>query len=529
MTADHLFRLIKTLSKNEKGYIKKNASLHTINGQKNKYIKLFDALDRMKVYEEKTLHQSFLKDPFLKSLPVAKNYLFHFILRQLEAYHKSTKAEIRSALNQAEILYEKGLIDQCRKKVEKAEIQAKKYELTEELFAIYSWKLNLPESGKKESDNEKDIQSIRKEMELQTEQLRQTLEDESELRLITNRCHFLGIAREQKDILPLENTLAILEKKKPTSNSSFAIRYLHYQKLTTLYQALHKPMKELIYCKKKIELFRENMHMLDVQPNLYLFLTELERSFHLEFMLGYYDSMLDSFESLFRQCQENPVYKKLMQTYLLTLKFGMNVQLGKFELALKQVSKINAHFTDIDFSETLEIRKKRFILDSAVALLAVKNYGASLRQIDELLKASSTEINSDIYYFAQVLQLIVYFEKGDIELLLYRTRSAYRTLYRHNKLHRIEKLLLDFLRKENEAGWDKKAQTEIFTRLEANLEVLFKQHPEEKKLLSYFDLTAWVESKIDKVAIQEVLQLRFRRVYDSVPGKQLLKYLSEPN
>ena len=51
-TSDNLFKLVKSLSKSEKGYFKKYANFHVRNEQNN-YTKIFDAIDNQKEYDEK--------------------------------------------------------------------------------------------------------------------------------------------------------------------------------------------------------------------------------------------------------------------------------------------------------------------------------------------------------------------------------------------------------------------------------------------------------------------------------------------
>ncbi|HEV7231587.1 MAG TPA: hypothetical protein VGO45_09685, partial [Bacteroidia bacterium] len=344
--------------------------------------------------------------------------------------------------------------------------------------------------------------------------------------LIQDRCRNMGLARSPKDIVELENKVAELEKKKKKEYSSFSAAFMHYQKLGILYEALNKPMKTLVYSKKKIELLNANIQMTEILPYSTLFVAELEKVFNLEFTLGFYDQLLDSFETLQELSSKNPGSRKLMQVSLFSLKFNSCMRTGKFEAALKHAQKIRSFYEEMDFSETLEIRRNKLILECAVANLALKNYQAALKNVDELLMGSASDLSSDLYYFSQILQVLVYFEKGDIELLLYRTRAAYRTLYRHNKLHRIEKFLLDFLKKENSDGWDKKAETQVFTTLQTNLAQFFKSYPEEKKLLQYFDLNAWVESKIAKCTMADIIEARHAKLFASAGGKQLLKAIT---
>ena len=84
--SDDLFQLIKSMSKSEKGYFKKFASKHTI-GEKNIYVKLFDAMDRIDEYNELLIKKKFAGEKFADKLYSTKNYLFNLILKALSSYH----------------------------------------------------------------------------------------------------------------------------------------------------------------------------------------------------------------------------------------------------------------------------------------------------------------------------------------------------------------------------------------------------------------------------------------------------------
>ncbi|MDQ3021512.1 MAG: hypothetical protein M3R36_13225 [Bacteroidota bacterium] len=80
---DDLFQLIKSLTQSEKRFFKVYASLHHIKGDENKYFKLFNAIDKQKIYDEELIRKQFGNEKFLKQLFVVKNYLYHTILKSL--------------------------------------------------------------------------------------------------------------------------------------------------------------------------------------------------------------------------------------------------------------------------------------------------------------------------------------------------------------------------------------------------------------------------------------------------------------
>lgn len=75
MSSSNLHQLIKSLSAPEKGYVKKQATVHVI-GEQNKYIRIFEAIEKQKEYDEKAILKKFKDDPILNNFSVAKNYLF---------------------------------------------------------------------------------------------------------------------------------------------------------------------------------------------------------------------------------------------------------------------------------------------------------------------------------------------------------------------------------------------------------------------------------------------------------------------
>lgn len=87
---DDLFILIKSLSKTEKAYFKKYASIHSNKGQQQ-YLSLFDLLNDMTVYDEAILKKK-IAHLGITQLPVYKNYLYKIILRsQVQYTHTHTE------------------------------------------------------------------------------------------------------------------------------------------------------------------------------------------------------------------------------------------------------------------------------------------------------------------------------------------------------------------------------------------------------------------------------------------------------
>jgi hypothetical protein len=139
-TQDDLFNLIQSLSKSEKKYFRQYTKLHVI-GDKNNYIRLFDFLDKQKVYNKYLLLQTFKNERFTKNFNVAKAYLFSVIMRSLQSYYAGLSAEtrIRNLLNDVDILISKGLNEKALKLARQAVKMAKQHETYALLLHALDW------------------------------------------------------------------------------------------------------------------------------------------------------------------------------------------------------------------------------------------------------------------------------------------------------------------------------------------------------------------------------------------------------
>ncbi|MCK6648167.1 MAG: hypothetical protein L6Q66_00790, partial [Bacteroidia bacterium] len=124
----------------EKRYFKIYSSRHVI-GHNNNYIHLFDEIDKQKEYDEAKIKSVFIHETFVKHLPSEKNYLYNHILESLNAFHKDRTFLTRysNILVNIEVLYNKGLYEQCRKVIQKAKKEAYALEKFSILFLIIRW------------------------------------------------------------------------------------------------------------------------------------------------------------------------------------------------------------------------------------------------------------------------------------------------------------------------------------------------------------------------------------------------------
>jgi hypothetical protein len=114
-SSDTLFQLVKSLKKSEKRnfklYVKRNSSSENL-----KIIQLFDALDRMEVYDEVHLLKK-NKGLSKQQLSNSKAHLYRQILSSLRLirHENNIVIQLHEQLDHAEILYNQGLYLQSLK------------------------------------------------------------------------------------------------------------------------------------------------------------------------------------------------------------------------------------------------------------------------------------------------------------------------------------------------------------------------------------------------------------------------------
>jgi hypothetical protein len=133
--SDELYRLIHSLTVEEKGYFKKFAARHKAAG--NVYIRLFDAINKQKNFEEESLIKTFAAYNY----PDLKLYLKDTITDCMVLYYKTSHPHVKlfNQLQKIHFLMVKGLTQEAIKAVEKALKQSAQMEL----FSITQYLLRM--------------------------------------------------------------------------------------------------------------------------------------------------------------------------------------------------------------------------------------------------------------------------------------------------------------------------------------------------------------------------------------------------
>jgi len=507
---DALFDLIKSLSKTEKRYFK----LWTIrNGSKeNKYIILFDAIEKQKVYNEhKMLQSKSLTKGVTANFRFNKHYLYHLILRSLNSFHSysSVDAELKDMLHSIEVLYEKGLFEQCEKMVHKGKSISEKYENYLSHLNFLKWEIELMNTKSHIGVTQVGIKKAYQQV---TEVVKQYT-DLNKYSMLITLSTIGGVkkggarsAKERKAIqniqdMDLENSKNNIEEKK-LSYGEKEIIYFHKFNISRL----NEDYKMALYYLQCLEKLTETKpYRIKEHPLRYI--STLDNLVFAKKMLGQYDV-----EETIKKLKLIPIkygiksarIKNIIFYRACNLELDNCVHTGEFK---KGLAVINDLLNQQKKSYLKVNNKEREIVlyyNMALVFFGAENYASANLYLNKIINDTTSDLRRDLYSYARILQLITHYEMGKQGLIYYMVSSKYRLLIKRKNLNKFENAILDFIKKKTPKINSKNEAIVAFKGLKDELLIIIK-NPFEKKALDYFDFISWLDSKIENKKFAEIV------------------------
>ncbi len=495
IASEELHKLIKSLSQSEKRFFKIYASRHVI-GEVNNYVYLFDAITNQKHYDEKEIKRKFEGEPFMNRFAAVKNYLHHLILKSMRNFHSGSTIdiELKEMLIDIDFLYQKGLYKQCQKLHSKAEKLAIETDKKTRLLEILEWKAKILQITNKDSEQEHFHKNVFLEESHILNTIKLSLELKSEVLDVFAMIRKKGFARSTKDLELINEVVKKYSKlnyQKLNFNDKYYLNYIN----TVYFTSSGKNQKSYFYTKRNIDLLESIPAKLRDEEfekyivslnNLVVNLININKVTEIK-------PYLEKIRSLAtHNIRENIIL--WATSYKLVL--GVTIKSGDYDEAERIVEEVStgmAFYSDKIPATDIVLLK----FNMAIVYFVCNNYSKAIRALNEIINENELSLRSDIQSFARIIRLIVFWEKGEQEMLPYATLSAYRFLYKKKKLYKFESIVLRFIKEKvpniNTSGKQKMAFIELQKELEKQL-----KDPLEKKALDYFDFITWIESKISK-------------------------------
>ena len=139
--------------------------------------------------------------------------------------------------------------------------------------------------------------------------------------------------------------------------------------------------------------------------------------------------------------------------------------------------------------------------NKAYSFFGIGEYKRALHYLNEVLNDNEQNLRQDIYSFARLFNLVIHYELGNYDFLEYVVKSTNRYLSKHDRDYQIENTCIKHIRKLAKTH-STVNQLEIFEKMDAEIKELLKNH-NERAILEYFNVSAWIYSKLHKVSFAE--------------------------
>ncbi|MCC6691163.1 MAG: hypothetical protein IT235_06475, partial [Bacteroidia bacterium] len=131
----------------------------------------------------------------------------------------------------------------------------------------------------------------------------------------------------------------------------------------------------------------------------------------------------------------------------------------------------------------------------------------SVYWLNSLINNYSERVENYVYSSARLLALVLNYELGNYEQIPYLAKSTRRFLLKRKQLFEFEKIMLDFFSiKLPGLNEEKKERLRSFKKLRKNLQADKKSELRKRRVLQYFDVFRWIDSKIEEKTYMDIIK-----------------------
>lgn len=506
---DPLFQLIKSMTKSEK----RNFKIYTnrISNQKEtKFIQVFDILDKLDEYKEEIIFKR-SKDIKSSQLSNLKAHLYKQILisLRLSQINHDINISIREQIDYAKVLYNKGLYAQSLKILDRIKKQTRKSKQDLLLFEIIEFE-KLIES-----------QYITQSIETRAEKL---ISESTEISKIMDGSVYysnmslslyslylkVGYARNEKDFMIVTEFFKTKLRPYKESDLSFFEKVHLYQSHVWYYLIIQDFLMFYKFSNKWVEVFLNEPEMINIKTDLYIKgLNSLLASLFYTNHLKKFKTNLKLLKDLY--INQAPISstnnRVLIEMFYHIHNINKHFMQGTFKEACAGIGNIET-FLSINKFSLGKHRTIIFYYKIACLYFGNQEYKKAIVYLNKIQNIKDTSLRSDIHCFARILNLLSHYELEHTDLLDYQIRSTYRFLSKKNDLQKTQKYILSFIRKLSHLQAD-----QIHDELIKSKKILqeWENDPFEKRAFLYLDLIAYIDSKIYKKPIQEIIKQKIKK------------------
>ena len=509
-----LFDLVKSLSKSEKRFLKLTAASSELNAN---LITLFNTIELANDYKEdffgKTGKQ---KTESLSVKSQVSENLYNFILKCLRSFHSESSAsyvikdEITNILN----LFDKAQYKQCRKILNKQKQEAYRFERfhfileligLEKLLISIETQFNIKNNTIENLVNE-ELDVIEKAKNLGTYTLLF-----SKINLNTRQ---KNKAKTDEDLEVISSFLnsPLLKNEKLIKSKKALIIYHHCRSI--LFCRCQDNQSREEECQLLLNLMDTQKELIEEMPSRYL--TTLSNLINISYEENRYKSCALRITQLEEKIPVKAFGTTDLQlkifTSILNGKLTINTNSGNLKEAKECVNEIERGL--IEFKGKINKEEELvFYYNIAIMNTYFGDFQKAQHYISLILNEGNNMLREDLQSFARIINIGLQYELNNFKQLGYiisTIKNYYKTQVSYFK---TEKLILSYFEKLSELKIkNKENEKEIFVSFKKDLEEVMKDS-HEKNVSFYFDIEAYIDSKITGVPMHTIMQKKFAKAW----------------
>lgn len=500
----HLFQLIQTMSRSEKRYFKLYANRSGLENDHN-YLILFQAIDKMHVYNEAQLIKGLNSPKLKRQLPVLKNYLYNLILKSLREFktNQTINFQIKEVLTNVELLIKRNLVDQAKKQLEKASrlvLEFERYEYTPEL-SFYQIEISLQLQNEKLEKSINQVDDLFIQVNHSQDHLAtfNTLRSLSWKLMLLNRTATYARSPKVKAAYLEINQHPILQSPPPLTSIRSSL--LYYQCKGIIHLSFREFRASLDQFISLDELMEENPWSILQSPALYIH--NLQNRIQVAKQILSPDQYFPLLEKLKQFPERFPKAKTHTGFQLIAQLFDLRIRL---EASIGQGELEAAHDLVFELKQLLQEEEKEININAGYSILEVysclahfhievQDWAVGLNYLNLILSQKIVNKEQEIYLDAQLLRVIVLFELHEMDLFETGMENLHRFLKDRERLFAFEKAIFEYLRKRMRLAPEESVEP-WFRKLQADM-IAIADDPNEQLGLYPFDIVAWIEKTLE--------------------------------
>ena len=495
-----LILLINSLSKSE---LKSISSELRVSENDDDYVFLYKLIVKNTVNSQEKIKEEFIKARKDSGMNTSINYLFDILLSILSRLRANQDSFFRlfNLIIKAKVLYEKSIYQECFQILTKVQSEAVLFENFSILLIAQKMELDYLLSLDFPNITESELLNKQFRINDTLKKIRKINEHASLYELLKHRIYHKGTARSMKQKQEF-NDMVVSEM---SIVSSFGFDNFEIQKNHKLFQSNYlmnvgdyKSALHSFYELNKT--FEQNKHLLSNPPIYYLMTIEgvLEslRTIKNYDGMNYFIGQLNNIETVSSHFKIQIQCVEFLYTLIPLL------DRGEFQKAKVLIEKNKMNLYDKS-NLLIATRKAQLFLYTAIVYIGTKEYAKARKILSQIMMSEKSIFTLPLFKTIRLVNLIILYELNEFDYMAFEIRSIKREIQNKERMYQIELLILKFVDKSI-YNITKKDRINLWSKFEPVLNE-FYNNKFEFQLLSVFDFTAWIESKIKNISLEVVL------------------------